>query len=155
MKDINYEKAVAKFLIFLEEKGLRKTTERMMMLEEIYSRHDHFDAEDLYRTMVDKKQYVSRATIYNNLEVLLECGLIRKNQFGNNVTKYEKAANFRQHDHLICLDCQQVKEFCDPRLQQIQKMIGEMMKFEITQHDLLLYGHCEKLDCENKKILNN
>lgn len=155
MKDINYDKVLVKFLIFLEEKGLRRTTERTMMLEEIYSREDHFEAEELYMAMNNKKQYVSRATIYNNLELLLECGLVRKNQFGKNITKYEKSSNFRQHDHLICLDCKQIKEFCDPRIQRIQELVGEMMKFDIKQHDLLLYGHCENQDCEHKKTLEN
>ena len=58
---------------------------------------------------------------------------------------YEKAYMYRQHDHLICQDCEHVFEFCDPRLQQIQQMAGEILKFDIDRHSLTLYGKCQGL----------
>ena len=155
MKNPQLIKIIAQFSIYLEENNLRKTTERIMILEEIYSRNDHFDAEELYMDFQNRNQLISRATIYNTLDLLSDSGFIRRNQFGSNKTRYEKANNFRQHDHLICMDCNKISEFCDPRLQQIQQTVSKTMQFEIHSHDLLLFGKCKKENCENKKIKQN
>ncbi|MBI2966626.1 MAG: transcriptional repressor [Bacteroidetes bacterium] len=115
------------------------------MLDEIYSRNDHFDAEKLFRYLLKKKFRVSRATVYNTLELLVESALLRKHKFGDQQSYYEKSLLFRQHDHLICNDCGHVFEFCDPRIEQVQKMAGEMLNFTITDHTLNLYGKCNIL----------
>lgn len=92
---------------------------------------------------------VSRATVYNTLELLVSCNLVTKHQFGKNTARYEKAYGYRQHDHIICVKCGKVLEFCDPRIQQIKNMMGELMKFNVTHHSLNLYGTCQE-ECKPK-----
>jgi len=139
-----------RFEEFLRERQLRQTPERISILEEIYRATDHFDADELYLKLQENDIRVSRATVYNTLDLLIECKLVRRHQFGDKHAKYEPAHSYAQHDHLICEDCNQLFEFCDPRIHSIQEMVAEIFQFDVVRHSLNLYGHCQRENCPNR-----
>jgi Fur family transcriptional regulator, ferric uptake regulator len=93
---------------------------------------------------------VSRATLYNTIDLLLACNLIRKHQFGKNAAQFERSYEYKQHDHLICTGCGKVTEFCDPRIQTIKSTVGQLLDFSVHHHSLNIYGICST--CNSIKI---
>ena len=137
------------FRAFLQERNLRQTPERFSILEEVYATRGHFDADTLYVALKSKHNRVSRATVYNTLDLLLACNLVGKHQFGQNQAKYERAYSYWQHDHAICIDCNEIFEFCDPRIQSIQEMVADIYQLDIKHHSLEMHGHCRRENCPN------
>jgi len=144
-----------RFYDYLRMQNLRQTAERSSIFEAVYETDDHFDADELYLRLRGNDVAVSRATVYNTLELLVDCNLVVRHQFGNKQAKYERSYRYWQHDHLICLDCNKLFEFCDPRIQTIRDMVSDVFDFEISHHSVNMYGHCKKNDCPGKAAVSS
>jgi Fur family ferric uptake transcriptional regulator len=135
-----HEKVRKIFAAYLEQNDQRKTPERFAILREIYELDGHFDVEALYVKMKKKNYRVSRATLYNTIELLQSCSLVRKHQFGKTQAQFEKSHQNQQHDHIILMDSGEVLEFCDPRIQNIKQTLEEIFDIDIMHHSLNFYG---------------
>lgn len=144
------EQIKKEFTEYLTQRKHRKTPERFAILEYIYSIKGHFDMDLLYNMMKGTTFRVSRATLYNTMELLLDCGLVVKHQFGANVSKYEKAYGNENHDHFICLSCGEVKEYkCNQPLDATREK--RFQRFKVSYYSLYVYGVCNKCQRLNKK----
>ena len=140
-----------RFVAYLRERGQRRTPERVAVLDALYATPDHVDADTLYTRLQEEGAQVSRATVYNTLDLLIECDLAVRHQWGQQQARYERAYAYWQHDHLICVDCGEILEFCDPRLQEIQETVADIYGFEVARHALTVYGHCRREACPNRE----
>ncbi|MFM7497303.1 MAG: Fur family transcriptional regulator [Bacteroidota bacterium] len=130
---------------FLRERSLRPTPERLNVLQRVYAMNGPFTADTLLEDLRTMGHRISRATIYNTLELLLECRLVEHHQFGRFGSYYEKSHGRRQADHLLCTNCGRIQEFCDPRLYPILQDTGQVLGQEIQHHQLHVHGACLQL----------
>ena len=142
---MNEKKLLNKYLL---TNNLRQTPERYIVLKYIYKIETHFDIDYLY-AFISKKEKISKATIYNNLEIFTKAKLIKQLHFNNNKILYEKALNKKQHDHLICNNCGKINEFCDPRIKNILDGIEKTTNFQVKNHSLYIYGECNNKNCQS------
>ena len=146
------EKVKNEFLEYLTLHKHRKTPERFAILDHIYTFKGHFDMDLLFNFMIEKGFPVSRATLYNTIDLLLDCGLVVKHQFGGNVSKYEKAYGNENHNHIICITCGEVREMKNDDLLTAAQL-KKIRRFTVSYYSMYIYGICSKCNHAKKMEL--
>lgn len=135
---------IAVFRKHIKKSGLRNTPEREVIVKEIFSTHDHFDVDSLYLRLRNKKNVISKASVYRTIPLLIESGLIKEVFFEDGHMHYEHAYGHGHHCHFRCLGCKKVIEFRENRVMDIQDEFSMSHKFQVTGHRLELFGYCRK-----------
>ena len=137
------------FRSFISKKGLRNTPEREDIIKEIFLNHDHFGVDELYLELRRKGSKISKASIYRNIPLIIECGLIKEVWLEDGHMHYEHVYGHNHHCHLRCIRCGKVVEFVDEGIHEIERRIGEKNDFEIIDHRLDVTGICS--DCRSQR----
>lgn len=134
----------------LRKAGLKVTLPRVKILDILEkSGTRHLSAEDIYRRLVDLKEDIGLATVYRVLTQFEAAGLVSRHHFADGMAVFELSAG-AHHDHILCLDCGRVEEFVDAGIEERQTAVAERHGFAISEHALVIYGHCQKTSCPHR-----
>jgi len=143
------EKEMEVFEELLKKEGLKVTAQRLLVAEKVFSLHSHFTAESLSDMFKDKRDEISKATIYRILSIMVKGNLLVENDFGKDYKYYEHIIGHEHHDHIICMDCNRIVEFFEPKIEELQDKIAHANDFTIKGHSLNIYANCKKgTSCE-------
>lgn len=129
---------------YMDRKGLRSTDQRRLIVDTFFHADNHVSIEELLAQVRAKDPRVGYATVYRTLKLLTECGVANERRFGDGLTRYELADDASHHDHLICVECGDITEFEEPRIEELQEKIAKKYGFELRSHKHELYGLCAK-----------
>lgn len=136
---------------YIKEKRLRFTPERAKILYKVIEMDNHFDIEELYKKLKKTDKKVVLSTVYNTIELLTECGILKKYRFGTDHYRYEKALDKPNHHHLICLSCGKITEFVSKSLDTIENKISKSNNFIIQNSTFQIFGTCNECQKETQK----
>src|SRR3974390_3233503 len=135
----------------LRKAGLKVTLPRLKILEILEgSATRHLSAEDIYRLLLESNEDIGLATVYRVLTQFEAAGLVTRHHFEDGMAVFELNQG-THHDHIVCVDCGKVEEFMDGGIEERQHPAAKRLGFEISDHALILYGHCRKPNCPNQK----
>ncbi len=144
------ETAKQKLEEFLRKGGYRVTSERFEVLNAVNTTNGHFDADELFLKLKKGGSKVSRATVYNTLDVLEECELVFKTRLKDHGSRYEKAFGRAHHDHLVCISCGKIIEFINENIETAQQNIAKKFKFRLVSHSHQIFGLCS--ECQKNNV---
>jgi len=133
-----------RFEEYLQSRGLRQTGQRRFLVEQVFSTHEHFDADALIEQLPRKGEdnYVSRPTVYRTLKEFVDAGLLRSFQLDGR-TVYEHDYGYPQHDHFYCTKCRSLIEFQSEELIRLRDAVAADQNFRVSSHRLIIQGVCQ------------
>lgn len=143
------EKRLTQAIDTLKESGVRITPQRHAVLEYLLNSMIHPTADEIYKALEDKFPNMSVATVYNNLRVLREIGLVRELTYGDASSRFD--CNMTDHYHVICESCGKIVDFHYPRLDEVETLAEQVTGFKVSHHRLEIYGDCEECQSKNTK----
>ena len=140
---MKHQQASDIFREFLKSEKNRITPERFEVLDAALDYEGHFGADDLYILMKNQNSRVSRATVYKTLELLVQCDLLSKRNFGDNISRYESSFKRQNHDHLICMDCGRIVEFVNAKIKNLPEEISNSLGFDVESYSFNIFARCK------------
>ena len=130
----------------LNDKGLKMTPQRGVILDEFLDVEGHLSAEELYYVIKQADPTIGQATVYRTIKLLADAGIAKTVYFGDGIARYEPRYGTSHHDHIICEKCRRQVEFIDPEIEKLQEKQARIHGFNLTSHRMILYGICP--DCD-------
>ena len=143
---------LARFQQYLREHRLPVTQQRDLVANTIFTAPDHLTAAAVHQRLIQGGHRIGIATVYRTLELLVESGLIRLHEFGDGFRRYEGAPPQGSHGHLVCVECGNVEEFTNERLERMLPIIADEHQFRYRRHRVELHGTCR--DCQRRALGN-
>ncbi len=137
------------FMEYLQDRKLKLTPHRQLILDNFLANEGHRSVEDIYRVVREKDPRIGYTTVYRTMKILADCGLAREIDLADDITRYEHLYNHAHHDHLICMQCGKSIEFYKSEIEALQDEASEQLGFKVLDHKLQIYGLCK--DCRNDK----
>lgn len=129
---------------YLQQKDLKYTDQRRVILDSFLKTETHFTVDDLYARVKAVNQSIGYTTVYRTLKLFTECGLATEMKFEDGITRYEHCFGHEHHDHLICVKCGRLIEVVEPEIEELQEKLARKHHFDIEHHRMELYGICQK-----------
>lgn len=124
----------------LKATGVRMTPQRHAILSFLLESVTHPTADEIYRALADRFPSMSVATVYNNLKVFIEAGLVRELTYGDDSSRFD--ADMSDHYHAICNKCGKISDFEYPPLREIEVAAASHTGYQVHGHRLEVYGIC-------------
>ena len=135
----------------LKQAGLKATLPRVAILNLLeMSNNRHMSVDEMHRELIKNGEEIGLATVYRVLTQFENAGLVTRHNFDNGHSIFELSSE-DHHDHLRCITCGQIIEFLDQELENRQQKVADELGFSVQDHSLILYGSCQRSDCENRK----
>ncbi|MGM8216284.1 peroxide-responsive transcriptional repressor PerR [Bacillaceae bacterium W0354] len=141
------EQKLQEALTTLKNSGVRITPQRHAVLEYLLQSMNHPTADDIYKALENKFPNMSVATVYNNLRVFQDIGLVRELTYGDSSSRFD--CNTSKHYHIICDSCGKIVDFHYPSLDEVEQLAEQVTGFDVSHHRMEVYGTCEQCQREN------
>jgi len=133
------------FMEYLQDRKLKLTPHRQLILDIFLENEGHRSAEDIYRVVREKDPRIGYTTVYRTMKILADCGLARPVDLADGITRYEHLYNHAHHDHMVCMQCGNSIEFYKSEIETLQDDASAQLGFKVLDHKLQIYGLCR--DC--------
>jgi Fur family transcriptional regulator, ferric uptake regulator len=134
---------------WIASRGLKATRQRDLIVDTFFSQSGHLSIDELLEKVTARDRSIGAATVYRTMKILADAGLASARHFEGGQTRYEAALDRHHHDHLICTSCQNIFEFENERIEELQDRVAAEHGFAVTHHKLELYGLCK--DCRQRQ----
>lgn len=135
---------------YIREKGMRYTKQRELILEKFLRKEGHLGAQEMFVELHKKYPNIGQSTVYRTVNLLKEASLAREVNISGKRRHFEHEYDHPHHDHLVCIKCGKMIEFCEPKIEELQNKIFKKYGFIPKDHKMEIYGYCNK--CKNPKL---